>query len=428
MSESLAAEPPAKHAASQASQAMIDEIRRQFPALSRRHEGHPVAYFDGPGGTQVARPVVEAMADYLYHHNANEGWTYPSSRETDAIVAAAREAVADLMNGRPEEIVFGQNMTSLTFHVSRALGRQFALGAEIVVTELDHHGNVDPWRHMARDRGLTVRVARMIPGTGRLDWDHLESLLKPGVKLLAIGAASNALGTMNDIRRAANWAHAAGALVYVDAVHYAPHHLIDVQAWDCDFAACSAYKFYGPHTGIVWGRSALLQSLDVPKLEPASNTAPDRIETGTQSFESIHGTAAAVDFLAGLGTSRADTGGKGSTRRERLAAAYDSLHGASSRLFQQLWEGLAANPRVTVYGPPPGGDRAPTVSLTVAGMDAKTVSEVLAGQGIFVSHGNFYALTIARRLGREHDGLVRVGLSCYHTGEEIDRLLRAIPS
>ncbi len=401
---------------------MIETIRAQFPALSRIHHGHPVAYFDGPGGTQTAAPVAAAMADYLFEHNANEGWAYPSSRETDAIVWEARQAMADLLNAQPQEIAFGQNMTSLTFHVSRALGRQFAPGDAIVVTELDHHANVDPWKQLARDRGLTVRVARMHPETGLLDWDHLHSLLTPGVRLLAIGAASNALGTINDIRRAAEWAHAAGALVFVDAVHYAPHHLIDVQAWDCDFLACSAYKFYGPHTGILFGKQRLLEALDVPKLEPASDAVPDRIETGTQSFESIHGTRAAVDFLASLG--------QGESRRQRLADAFRYLDQASRELFAQLWSGLAANPRVTLFGPPPGPpanhDRAPTLSFAFDGMTARDVSIRLAEQGLFVSHGNFYALTIVRRLGREAEGLVRVGLSCYHHRPEIARLVDAV--
>ena len=397
---------------------MIETIRAQFPALRRTHNGYPVAYFDGPGGTQTAASVGAAMTRYLFEHNANEGWAYPTSRETDAVVWQARQAMADLLQAQSEEIVFGQNMTSLTFHLSRALGRHFQPGDAIVVTELDHHANVDPWKQLARDRGLAIRTARLCPETGLLDWDHLHSLLTPGVRLLAIGAASNALGTINDIRRAVDGAHAVGALVFVDAVHYAPHRLIDVEAWDCDFLACSAYKFYGPHTGILFGKQQLLARLDPPKLEPAPEAVPDRFETGTQSFESIHGTRAAVDFLASLG--------EGESRRQRLAHAFQRLEDASRALFAQLWSGLKANPRVTLFGPPPGEDRAPTLSFAVAGISAREVSIRLAEKGVFVSHGNFYALTLVRRLGQEANGLVRAGLACYQTSEEVARLVEAV--
>lgn len=394
---------------------MLEKIRSAFPALARVHRGFPVAYFDGPGGTQVPRLVMEAMSDYLFHHNANDGWSYPTSEETTLIVGEARASVAEFMNADAREIAFGQNMTSLTFHVSRAIGRGLSAGDEVIVTELDHHGNVDPWKQMARERGVVVKTARMIVETGRLDWEHLESLVGEKTKVLAIGAASNALGTINDIGRAAKLAHSVGAICYVDAVHYAPHHLIDVKAWDCDFLACSAYKFYGPHIGILYGKGEWLEKLDVPKLEPASNAYPNRIETGTQSFESEHGAAAAIEFLAGLKA--------GDSRRERLAVAYADLHAASGRLFERLWTGLQANPKVTVFGPPPGADRAPTVSFVVEGETAKEVAIRMVGKGVFVSHGNFYALSTVRRLGLEANGLVRVGLACYNTGEEVDRLL-----
>ncbi len=398
---------------------LLEAIRAQFPALQRQHNGYSIAYFDGPGGTQVPQAVVNAMADYLLHHNANDGWAYPTSHETDALVANARQTVADFLNAQPHEIVFGQNMTSLTMHVSRAIGRDLQPGDEIIVTELDHHANVDPWKQMARDRGVTIRLAQMETETGTLDWSHLTTLVNDKTRVLAIGASSNALGTINEVKKAAALAHSVGAYCFVDAVHYAPHELVDVKVFDCDFLVCSAYKFYGPHTGILYGPSDLLQKLDVHKLEPASNNAPDRLETGTQSFESMCGTAAAIEFLASLG--------EGATRRERLQTAYAMLHLQSDELFRQLWDGLVRNPLVTVFGLPPGDHRAPTVSFIVKSFTAKQIAERLAEHGVFVSHGNFYALTVARRLGQEANGLVRVGLSCYSTAEEIARLLDALP-
>ena len=240
------------------------------------------------------------MADYLYHHNANAHWAFPTSHETDEAIADARHALADFLNASPGEVAFGANMTTLTFHLARSLGRGYGPGDEIVVTELDHHANVDPWRALERERGVTIRVARMVPETGQLDRDDLRRQIGDRTRLVAIGAASNALGTINDVAEAVRSAHAAGALVFVDAVHYAPHRLIDVREWDCDFLACSAYKFYGPHVGVLYGKHDLLQALDVPKLRPAPDTAPERLETGTQNHEGIVGAAAAVEFLASL--------------------------------------------------------------------------------------------------------------------------------
>ena len=280
--------------------ATTEQIRRQFPALGRRHQGHPVAYFDGPGGTQVPARVVDAMSDYLLHHNANTHWAYPTSHETDAALLGARAALADWLGGRPEEIVFGANMTTLTFHLGRALGQGWRKGDAVVVTELDHHANSDTWRRLARERELELRVIRMRPEDGRLDMEDAARKLTQGVRLLAVGAASNALGTVNDVAQLSALAHAAGALVFVDGVHYAAHHMPDVRAWDCDFLVCSAYKFYGPHVGVLWGRRALLNSLDAPRLTPATPTAPDRLETGTLNHEGIVGAGAAIDFLASL--------------------------------------------------------------------------------------------------------------------------------
>ena len=393
-------------------------VRERFPALERAIDGIPVAYFDGPGGTQVPREVVDAMADYLYHHNANTKWMYPPSVETDAIIAGAREALADLLNARPSEVVFGQNMTSLTFHLGRALGRGWGAGDEVVVTELDHHANVAPWRALEQERGVTIRMAPAKEREGVLDLDALASLIGPRTKLVAIGAASNALGTINDVARVAEMARAAGALTFVDAVHYAPHALVDVRAIGCDFLACSAYKFYGPHVGVLFGRHDLLQSLDVPKLLPAPDSAPDRLETGTQNHEGIVGAAAAVNFLAALGT--------GTSRRDRLASAFSRLHGEGRALLTRLWDGLSAVAGVRLYGPPPTAPRTPTVSFTVADRNPAEVTAKLVERGVFVSHGDFYASTVVERMGQGTHGMVRAGCACYTTADEVDRLVEGV--
>jgi cysteine desulfurase family protein (TIGR01976 family) len=394
------------------------EIRAQFPALARKHGGFPVAYFDGPGGTQVPQAVVEAVSDYLINHNANTHWAYPTSAETDRLLEDARQTFADFFNCAPNEISFGANMTTITFHLSRALGRGLHPGDEIVVTELDHHANVDTWRELAKDRGLTVRTVKMLTETGQLNWDDLESAINRNTKLLAIGAASNVLGTINDVQRAARLAHEAGALVFVDAVHYAPHALIDVREFECDLLACSAYKFYGPHIGVLYGRYDLLQSLDVPKLQPAPVEPPEHLETGTQVHEGIVGAAAAVKFLASL----AD----GATTREKLRNAFTGLHLRGDELFRKLWDGLQSIDGVTVFGPDPDSPRTPTVSFIVGDIPSIDVARSLAQRGIFASHGDFYAQTVAERLGKSEQGLVRAGCACYTTNEEIERLLSGV--
>lgn len=402
------------------SAADVAAIRSQFPALERREGGQPVAYFDGPGGTQVPRSVVEAMAEYLFAHNANTHWRYPSSIETDAAIGQARQTLADFLHALPSEIVFGQNMTTLTYHLSRALGRGWGPGDEIVVTELDHHANIDPWRALERDRGVAVRSVAMQPETGRLDWEDLERAITPRTRLVAIGAASNALGTINDVARASEMAKAAGAWTFVDAVHYAPHVLVDIARIGCDFLVCSPYKFYGPHLGVLWGRRELLESIDVPKLVPAPDEVPERLETGTLSHEGIVGAAAAVNFLASLsGTPEAPLRGS-------LARAYSLLNERGESLFRRLWVGLGEIPRVTRFGPPPGSPRTPTVSFVVEGATADRVAEELARRGIFVSSGDFYAWTVVRRLGHGADGVVRAGCACYTTEDEIERLLSGV--
>ncbi len=396
------------------------DIRARFPALSRQHRGYPVAYFDGPGGTQVPTVVAEAMTDYLYRHNANTHWRYPSSEETDVIIASSREAVADFLNASPAEVVFGANMTTLTFHLSRALGRGWAAGDEIVVTELDHHANVAPWTALERERGVTIHMVPLVLDTGQLDWPALERALSSRTRLLAIGAASNALGTVSDVARAVRLARQVGALTFVDAVHYAPHHAVDVRAFDCDFLACSSYKFYGPHLGILYGRRDRLEALDAPKLAPAPDTAPERMETGTLNHEGIAGAGAAVGFLASLS--------QGNTRRERLVGTLNVLHERGQGLLERLWEGLSRTPGVRLHGPRPSEPRTPTVAFTVAGRSADEVASALADRGVFVSSGDFYATTVVARLGLTAQGLVRAGCACYTTEEEIDRLLEGVRS
>lgn len=396
----------------------IEDIRSQFPALERVYNGHPVAYFDGPGGTQVPRGVVEAMSDYLYNHNANTHWGYPTSDETDAMIEDSRLAFADFFNAASDEIVFGQNMTTITFHLARALGRQFKEGDEIIVTELDHHGNVDTWRSLEKDRGVTIRVLPMDPESGQLEFDLLPGLINDRTRVVAIGAASNAIGTINDVKAVCNLARDAGALSFVDAVHFAPHALIDVKDIGCDFLACSAYKFYGPHIGILFGRKELLKATDFPKLRPAPDNSPDRAETGTQSHESIVGAAAAVDFIASLGT--------GSTRRESLASAFSSMHERDSELTSMLWNGLNDIEGIRVYGPGLDARRTSLVSFTVGDIPSEDVSKFLAARGMFLSHGDFYAATVVERLGVAEQGLVRIGCSAYTTSEEIERLIDAV--
>ena len=396
--------------------ASTDTIRTHFPALKRHYNGFSVAYFDGPGGTQAPLAVGEAMTDYLYHHNANTHWAYPTSAETDVLLDAARHAAADFLNATPTEVVFGNNMTTLTFHLARALGRSWQAGDEIIVTDLDHHANIDPWRDLAAERSMTIHAVRMDTTTGQLDWDHFGSLLGPRTRLVAIGAASNALGTINDVRRATERTRAQGALSFIDAVHYAPHALVDVRAIGCDFLACSPYKFYGPHAGILFGRRDLLNELPLSKVQPASDVAPENAETGTQNHEAIVGTAAAIDFLASLA--------EGPTRRARLEATFDALHQRGTALVTRLWEGLSTLDDVTLYGPPPNQPRTPTVAFTVNDLPAREVCRHLAQRGLFLSHGDFYASTVVKRLGVE--GLIRAGAACYTTEQEVDRLVEGV--
>lgn len=395
-----------------------EEIRAAFPALRRIHGGRPVAYFDGPGGSQVPQCVIDAMADYLANHNANTHWNYPSSHETDEILMASRQTVADFLNAAPSEVVFGPNMTTLTFHLARALGRGMAGGDELVVTELDHHGNVGPWEAIARERGLVLRRVPFRLSDGTLDPARVLEVIGPRTRVVAVGGASNALGTVNDVAAVCRAARERGVLSFVDAVHYAPHVLPDVRAIGCDFLACSPYKFHGPHMGVLFGRHDLLASLDVPKLAPAPDGAPERLETGTQNHEGIAGTAAAIDFLAWIAPRE--------SRRASLAAAFDLLHQRGVGLFQRLWDGVGAIPGVRRFGPGPDRPRTPTLGFVVDRVASSAVATHLASRGIFVSHGDFYATTVVERLGLGQEGLVRAGAACYTTADEVDRVVEAV--
>lgn len=397
----------------------LADIRAQFPALARTEQGQPVAFFDGPGGTQVPRRVVEAMTDYLYHHNANTHWAYPTSAETDALLAQARETLGDFLGADAGTIAFGANMTTLLFHVARAIGRGLQPGDEIIVTELDHHANVAPWQALAKERGAVLRWLPLDLTTYRHEVGALERLLSPRTRVVAVGAASNITGTISDVAAIVQTARAAGALTVVDAVHYAPHALVDVQAIGCDFLLCSAYKFYGPHVGVVYGRAEAVAALDVPRLEPAPDWVPEILETGTQNHEGIIGAAAAVEFLASLG-------GAEGTRRERLARAMAGLHERGDALLARLWQGLSAIEGVTCHGPRPGTPRTPTIAFRIDGHPSESVARFLAPRGVYVSHGDFYATTVARKLGVAHDGLVRAGCSCYTSPDEVERLLDGV--
>jgi cysteine desulfurase family protein (TIGR01976 family) len=363
------------------------------------------------------------MADYLFHRNSNAHWAFPTSAETDRIRHQAREAMADFLGGSPEEMVFGPTMTALTYHLSRSLGRTMEAGDEIIVTELDHHANVDPWRALVIERGVKVRTLPLILENGALDLEAFPNLLNRKTRLVALGAASNILGTLTDIAPLARLAREAGALVFLDAVHMAPHRRIRVAELGCDFLACSPYKFYGPHMGVLWVRSELLEELDVPKVEPAPAVGPERFELGTLNSEGMAGTTAAVEFLARLVDSPA------TDRVEQLDSFFAELAPRENALLKRLWDGLASVQGVRLYGPPPSSERAPTLSFTMDGKPAREVSSALAnGVGAFLSHGDFYAKTVVDRYGQRPHGMVRAGISLYTTEEEVDRLVRGVES
>ena len=445
--------------------------RQQFPALDLRVNGHMAAYFDGPGGTQVPTRVIEAVARYYREANANCHGEFTTSRRTDEIIAAARQAVADMLGAASaDEIAFGPNMTTLNFALSRALGRALAPGDEIIITDLDHEANRSPWQAL-EEKGVVVRSVRVNLPECTLDYDDLERAVTTRTRVVALGYASNAVGTINDVKRAASIAHSVGAVCVVDAVHYALHGAIDVRDIGCDFLLCSAYKFFGPHVGILYGRRDAFERLATYKVRPQSPKPPHKIETGTLNHEGIAGVIEAIEFIADLGTAvrEADFGtpaqrpaaalsgsaSKGAAtlkvsapqpepgaaqppdadhkakepagRRSRILAGFAAIELHERPLFAMLMDGLASIPGVTVYGLPAHGERTPTVSFTMAEKHPADVARFLGDRGIFVWHGDFYATTLIERLGlAESGGVVRVGIAPYNTAEEVNRLLEAL--
>lgn len=404
--------------------------RQQFPALSRTHAGRPVVYFDGPAGTQVPRCVIDAVSNYYERCNANAHGNFATSRESDAVVEAAHQAVADLLGADdPDCVAFGANMTTLTFSFSRALARTWKPGDEVIVTRLDHDANVTPWVLAAHDAGATVRWVDFHHDDCTLDIDQLRSLLNDRTKLVAVGAAANVAGTVNPVADICRWSHAVGAQVFVDAVHFAPHARLDVKAIGCDYLACSAYKFFGPHVGIFWGRPELLESIEPYKLRPAPNDLPGRWMTGTQNFECIAGTRAAVDYLANVGRQFAGMDASASNRRAAIDAAFDAIAGHERELVVRLLAGLRRIKPIRVYGITEAAQldhRLPTVAFTHAAIKPDALTRHLNERGIFAWNGNCYAISFTESLGLEPDGVVRVGMVHYNTAEELDHLLNVL--
>ncbi|MBX7233373.1 MAG: cysteine desulfurase-like protein [Caldilineales bacterium] len=410
-------------------------IRHHFPALAETDDrGQPLIFFDGPGGSQVTQSVIDAMSDYLTRRNANTHSPFLTSQRTDETLAAAHLALADLLNApSPDEIIFGPNMTTLTFAFSRALARSWQPGDEVIVTRLDHDANIAPWLAL-QEQGIAIRWLDFDPADCTLRLDELDHLLGPRTRLVAVGGASNAVGTLNPIAAIVARAHAAGALVFVDAVHLAPHFPIDVQALGCDFLACSAYKFYGPHIGILWGRYHLLDALPAYKVRPSHPHPPGKWMTGTQNHEGLAGTTAAVDYLAGLGDAFGqDWAGQFpafSGRRLSLKLGLSAIAAYERGLFAAMLDGLETIPGLTVYGLTERKrlhERAPTAAVRLEGYTPAELSARLAQHGIAAYAGHFYAVEVIQRLGlAEKGGVLRLGLSHYNTQAEIDRLLEIL--
>ncbi|MBX3441508.1 MAG: cysteine desulfurase-like protein [Planctomyces sp.] len=396
--------------------------RDRFPALQRTDRGGPLVYFDGAAGSQCPASVADAVRDYLLAHNANRGNVIVTSVETDERMEAAHRALADFLGvSDPGEIAFGQNMTSLTFALSRALGRTWDVGDEVLVTRLDHDANVTPWMLAARDAGAVVRHVDIHPEDCTLDLDSLRSQLTDRTRLVAVGYASNAVGTINPVREICRLARDAGALSFIDAVHYAPHGQLQAQDLGCDFLACSAYKFFGPHVGVLWGRRSQLETLDAYRLRPAPQDLPGRWMTGTQNHEGICGAAAAVEYVASLG--------EGTTRVERLGAAWRTLREHEVAIGDRLLRGLRDLPAFRLWGISDSSrwdERVPTFSLTHRERTPRELATALAGRGILTWPGNHYALPLTERLGLEPQGTLRISLLHYNTAEEVDRLLEAL--
>lgn len=398
----------------------FEDCRADFPSLERRVDGRPLAYFDGPGGTQVPQPVIDAIASYYETSNANTHGPFATSVETDRVIQGARQAAADFLGASdPSTISFGQNMTTLNFALARAIGRILAPGDEIIITALDHEGNRGPWRSL-EERGAVIRELPF-GRDGVLEMHRLEDLLSPRTRLVAIGLASNALGTVNDVARARELTRRSDAWLVVDAVHYAPHFALDVAALDPDFLLCSAYKFYGPHVGLLYSREGLLDTLPTDRLITADQQAPGRIETGTLNHAALAGVTAAIDYIASFG--------EGESRRERLVDAMHSLARRERAHAARYAAAIAELEGLTLYGPPFEGERAPTVSFAIVGMSAREVTERLARQGIAAWDGDFYARRAVEMLGlADVGGLVRSGMAMYTSDEDVDRLIEAVQS
>lgn len=420
----------------------VDRIRSCFPALQREVNGLPVAYFDGPGGTQVPASVAGAVREHLLAHNANGGWRFPTSREAGAVATGAREAVADLVGSRGASVAFGPSMTSLAWRFARAAAARLEAGDVVVTTRLDHRANVDPWKSAAKERGARCTSIPFTAGSG-LDLDRYDRILAGGrVRIVAVTAASNVLGTVVDVGRVAERARSAGALCFVDGVHAAPHVRLRVEQWGCDALAASPYKFYGPHAGVLWMSEDLMNGLDTDRIEPAPAEGPEAWESGTPSYEAMAGTTAAVDWIAGLAPEgrardgnpardrprRLDPPARRAARRGRLDGAFEALHARALELTERLWGGLVSIDGVTVYGPEPGPARTPTVAFSIRGVDAPDGAARLAERlAVFVSHGHFYAPDVLEDLGvEEPGGLLRAGCACYTTIGEIDRLVSGV--
>ena len=401
----------------------VDWVREQFPALKETVNGQLAVFFDAPGGTQVPQRVIDAISEYLSKWNANLGGAFLTSQRSDLIVEQAHEAMADFLNCAPDEVVFGANMTTLTFALSRAIGRELKSGDELLVTCLDHDANVSPWVCL-EERGAKVRTADIRPTDCTLDMFDLQAKIRRTTKLVAVGWAANAVGTINDVREAVRMARVVGALTFVDAVHYAAHGLIDVKALDTDFLACSSYKFFGPHQGILYGKREQLLRLRPYKLRVCSEKLPDRWETGTQNHECMAGVTAAVDYIAEVGRRHSS---EGLTRREAIVAGYEVFQQYERELAGRLIAGLLEISGLTFYGitdPAKAEQRTPTVAIRLEGYSPRDLAMRLGERGIFTWDGNYYAINLAERLGvQQSGGMLRIGLAHYNTMEEVERLL-----
>ena len=413
----------------------IQEIRSQFPAFGVQDVGKARIYLDNPAGTQVPRQCLQRITDYMIHCNANHGGHFRTSIESDEILAEAHRAMADFLNApSADEIIFGPNMTTLTFAISRSLGHWLKPGDQIILTRMDHDANVNPWRQLADDRGLEVKWLSFNRESYRYDLEELETLLSPKVKLLAVNYASNAIGTINDVKEISAMAHSAGALVYVDAVQYAPHGPTDVQALGCDFLVCSAYKFFGPHQGILWGKLDLLEELPAYKVRPAENSPPGKFETGTQSHEGQAGTLGALEYLSGVGETMAreyhSQFPRFAGRRKYLHAAMAAIKEYEKTLSARLISGLQQVPGVKIHGISDLKQldgRVPTVSFTREGFHPTEIARRLAEENIFTWDGHYYAVEVIEHLGLSgKGGMLRVGAAHYNTAEEIDRLVEVV--